>query len=80
MASTFVQSSLPVYTTISENDTASGGVILVKNHLRAKIIVLIQQKKPDLIKLPQQKFIKKITIMKLYLIINSRQTNYWGPR
>jgi len=36
MASTFLQSSLPI--TISETDTTSRGVILVKNHLRAKII------------------------------------------
>ena len=36
MASTFLQSSLLI--TISESDTTSHGLILVKNHLRAKII------------------------------------------
>ena len=37
MASTFLQSSLPI--TISENDSTSRGVILVKNHLRANMII-----------------------------------------
>ena len=37
MASTFLQSSLLI--TISESDSTSRGVILVKNHLRANIII-----------------------------------------
>ena len=35
MAATFLQSSLPI--TISESDTTSRSVILVKNHLRANV-------------------------------------------
>jgi len=37
MASTFLQSSLPI--TISESDFTSRGVILVKDHLRANVII-----------------------------------------
>ena len=35
MASTFLESSLPI--TISQSDTTSRRVILVKNHLRANV-------------------------------------------
>ena len=48
MASTFLQSSLLI--TISESDTTSRGVILVKNHLTGKdnssTLILIANKFP----------------------------------
>ena len=60
MASTILQSSLPI--TISESDPTSHGVILVKKHLRANIIIPKTKKQKSLedLKCKQEKVTKKI--------------------